>query len=231
MLAARVALPLLDRLRRSPYGGSWLDGAALGLDVGSERLFFTTARVMPYAEEALDAWIRCEVTDLDRMLAGAAPKSRVGYALGDRDEPARLKQARAVLALAGLGWCGPWPDPAADVELVALTRRACLDVAIGPGDRVGPLFPSAAPASLTTVSVRFTDGARPRWCTLGLSDTVGAPEFWTDLDARLLRIATLHWLEEGSLPRTLQTDQGLLRFEVAPLPLPHALTSLVRVRA
>lgn len=231
MLAARVALPLLDRLRRSPYAGAWLDGAALGLDSGSERLFLSTGRVMPYADEALDAWIRCELADFDRMLAAQTPVGQVGYALGERDDAPRLKQARAVLALAALGWCGPWPEAAADGELVALTRRACLDLAIGPADQVGPLFPSAAPPPLAAVSLRLTDGARPRWCTLGLSDTPDAPEFWTDADPRVLRVATLHWLEVGSWPRTLQTEAGVLRFEAAPLPLPHALTSLVRVRA
>ena len=229
MLAARVALPLLDRLRRSPFGGAWLTGAAIGLEAG-ERLFVSTTRVMPYADEAVDAWITTEPADLDRMLTGTPPAGQVGYRLGNRPDAApRVQQARAIFALAALGWCGPWPDPAADRELVDLTRRAALDLALGPADRVTALFPPEAPLELARLRLRFTDGARPRRCTLGLSDTPGAPELWTDGDARLLRIAALHILESGSCPSTLETDRGVIRFTAAPLPLPHALSALVRV--
>jgi hypothetical protein len=229
VLAARVALPLLDRLRRSPFGGAWLTGAAFGIEAG-ERLFASTTRVMPYADEPVDAWLLTPPADLDRMLAGAAPEAQVGFRLGERPDVApRVRQARAVLALAALGWCGPWPDPAANPELVALTRRACFDLTIGPADRVGALFAPGAPPELARLQLRFTDGARPRHATLGLSDTPGAPEFWTDGDVRLLRVAALHWLEVGALPGTLETERGVIRFTAAPLPLPHAASQLVRV--
>lgn len=227
-----MALPLLDRLRRSPYGGDWLRGAALGLEAGEERVFCSTGRVMPYAGEALDAWIVASVEDVVELLAGRLPSGQVGFRLGDRDDVApRIKQARAVMALAALGWAGPWPDPEADAELHALTRRAVLDLALGPNDGLTALFPPNAPGELTQIGVRLTDGARPKRCTLGLSDVPGGPEFWTGGPARNLRFAALHWLDAGSIPTTLQTEHDVLRFTPKPMPLPRGLGALVRVDA
>ena len=228
-LASRVGLPLLDRLRRSPFGGAFLNGARLGLECGGEGLLLATDRVVPWAGEAVDAALSTTVDDLDRMLAGVAPAGRVGWALGERDGAPRLKQARAALALAALGWCGPWPDPGADAELVALTRRAVLDLAVGPADRIGPLFPAAAPPELHRLQLRFTDGARPRHATVGLSDQPGAPEFVTDAHPRWLRVAALAWLEEGSVPRGLAVEGTVLRFHGAPMPLPNAISTLYTV--
>lgn len=228
-LASRVGLPLLDRLRRSPFGGAFLNGARLGLDCGGEGLLLATDRVVPWAGEAVDATLSTTVDDLDRMLAGVAPAGRVGWVIGERDGAPRLKQARAALALAALGWCGPWPDPGADAELVALTRRAVFDLAVGPADRIGPLFPAAAPAELHGLQLRFTDGARPRHATVGLSDQPGAPEFVTDAHPRWLRVAALAWLEEGSVPRVLAVEGTALRFHGAPMPLPNAISTLYTV--
>lgn len=229
-LSATAALPLLDRLRRSNYGGDWLRGAMIGLEVGDEQVFCSTSRVMPYAGEALDTWIVASSEDVAAMLAGAAPPGQVGFRLGGRDDAApRIKQARAVMALAALGWAGPWPDPEADAELHALTRRAVLDLALGANDGLTALFPPSAPSELAAIGVRLTDGARPKRCTLGLSDAPGGPEFWTDGPTRNLRFAALHWLEVGSIPGTLEIEGGELRFTSTPLPLPLGLGRLVRV--
>ena len=210
-LAGTAALPLLDRLRRSPFGGDWLHGAALGLDTGGERVLLSTTRVMPYADEPLDAWIVASDEDVAAMLGNQAPPGQVGFRLGERGDAApRIKQARAVMALAALGWAGAWPDTAADAELHALTRRAVLDLALGPNDGLTALFPPDAPPELAAIAVRLTDGARPKRCTVGLSDA-------------------LHWLECGSVPATLETDRGVLRFTAAPLPLPRELGALVRL--
>lgn len=232
MLAARVSLPLLERLRRSPFGGEWLRGARLRVDCDGEQLLAATDRVVEWSGEPTDAVIQTSGADFDRMLASVAPEARVGWVLGDReDAPARLKQARAVMALAALGWCGPWPDAEAAAELVALTRRAALDLAVGPADTVGPLFRPGAPPELASVHVRLTDGARPRHTTLGLSDTPGAPEFVTDGGPLRLRLSVLHWLEAGSVPATLAVDGEVLRFRSKPMPLPHATSALVHVSA
>jgi hypothetical protein len=213
MLTARVALLLLDRLRRSPFGGPWLAGARLRVDCGNARLLAATDRVCDWDGTEVDAVLRTSEADLDAMLAGAPPAGEVGWVLGERADTApRIRQARAVLALAALGWCGPWPD-----------------LAIGPADRVSALFPPGAPPELAAVSYRFTDGARPRHTTLGLSDRPGAPEFTTDLHPRALRVAVIHWLETGSLPATLTHDALRLGFRTSPLPLPHAASALVVV--
>ena len=229
-LASRVALPLLDRLRRSPFGGDWLRGARLALQCGDDALLLATDRVVPWGGEPVDARLLAQPADLDRLLSGEVPEGEVGWVLGEREDAApRVKQARAVLALAALGWCGPWPHPDAAPELVALTRRAVLDLAVGPADAVGPLFPPAVPAELRGVQLRFTDGARPRHTTLGLSDTAGAPEFVTDAGPRWLRVAVLAWIEAGSVPRRLDVEGTVLDFRPAPLPLPHGLSELYTV--
>lgn len=230
-MSLAFAPQLLDRLRRSPFGGDWLRGAAIGLEIGEERIFLATTRVMPYAGEPVDAWVVASAEDLSAMLATTPPPGQVGFKLGSRSDAApRIMQARALLTLAALGWAGPWPDAAADAELHALTRRAVLDLALGANDGLTPLFSSSAPPELVGLSVRLTDGARPKHCTVGLSDAAGAPEFWTDGAPRLLRVAVLHWLEAGSVPATLETDRGILNFSSSPLPLPRALSRLVRVR-
>ena len=235
MLTEALALRLLDRLRRSPYGGAWVAGARFGVRVSSsgaadEELLFATDRVQAWRGEAVDAWLHTSAGDVEALLAGRSPEGTVGYALGDRGDVAdRVKQARAVMGLGALGWCGPWPDAAAAPEVVALTRRACLDLAIGPADELRPLFSTHAPAPLRGHALRLTDGARRRWCTVGLSDTAGLPELWTDGDPRVVRIAALHLCESGSLPSRLDTPVGTVRFEAGPLPLPHALTTLVKV--
>ena len=230
-LAGAAAFQLLDRMRRSPFGGDWLRGAALGLNIGEERLFLSTTRVMPYALEAVDAWLVASEDDLAAMLGNAPPPGQVGFKLGSRlDAAPRIMQARALLTLAALGWAGPWPDPAADAELHALTRRAVLDLAVGPNDGWTSLFPSSAPPEIVSLSIRLTDGARPKRCTVGLSDAPGAPEFWTEGPPWLLRVAVLHWVEVGSVPTTLETDRGILTFSASPLPLPRGLSRLVRVR-
>jgi hypothetical protein len=231
LLASRVGLPLLNRLRTSPFGGDWLRGARLVVACAEHRLLAATDRVVPWKGESADALLRMTEADLDAMLAGAPPAGEVGWVLGERDDAApRVMQARAVMALAALGWCGPWPDPDADRELVALTRRAVFDLAVGPADAVGPLFRPGAPPELASVQLRFTDGARPLHSTLGLSNAPGAPEFVTDADPRCLRVAVLHWLEARAVPATLAHGDDTLRFRPrAPLPLPHGTATLVQV--
>jgi hypothetical protein len=219
-----VEVALIRRGRASPYAGRWLRGAILGIDAG-HRWTWRPDAVLPWRDEPVDAWLLASADDLARMLAGQAPVERVGFRLGDRDVAPRLKQARALCGLAALGWCGPWPDPAADPELVRLHREALFDLAMGPADRREPLFPSGAPFGLDAVGVRFTDGARPRWVTVGLPD-----ELTTTLGPRVLRLVALFRAEQGGLPSTLEAGDRTFRLSSRPLPLPDRLSRLVEIR-
>lgn len=220
---------LLRRMRESPYAGAWLARARLGLDVDGARWTWSPAAALPWDGRPVDAWLRCTEADLVAMLAGRPPEGDVGYALGDRDLAPRLRQAHALLGLAALGWCGPWPDAAVDREHVRLVREALLDLAVGPGDGRRPLFPAGAPHGLDRVTMRFTDGAARRWATAGLADE-GPGELVTDAGPRALRIAALHLVEHGSLPARLDTDEGTLAISAGPLPLPHRIGTLWTAR-
>ncbi len=213
-------LALLERIRRSPYGGAWLDGARVQLDWG-EPWLWSTHGVRPWDGGAADAVITCTLGDLDRMLSRHAPEGEVRLSLGDRDLADRVKQARGVLAAAALGWLGPWPDPEA-VEHVDMVRSACLHLAIGPADEWRPLFPTGA------YRLRRTAGARDRWCTVGLAETHGM-ELWTSGDRRWLRAAAVHLIERGALPAAV-LGVALSRHERA-LPLPTRVGWLVELRA
>lgn len=218
-------LALLERIRRSPFGGSWLRGARLRIDAGTPVLW-STDRVVLHDGAPVDAVIACTVDDLDRMLSRQDPEGQVVLSLGDRDLPDRVKQARGVLAAAALGWCGPWPNPVAG-EHVELVRKAVLDLAVGPGDATGALFPAEAGLDLR---FRRTDGARVAHCTLGLAETHGV-EFVTTGGLAGLRAAALATLRLGRCPRSISLGERRLHLTPRPMPLPTRLGWLVSVEA
>jgi hypothetical protein len=240
---------LVQRLVTSPFTRRrfWDERPVLALVVGETTWLIRDRGLFPRAEEPeappldtlVDAVIRCTPDDLAAMAAGRAPAS-VSYRLGGRSGADRRKQACALLALAALGWCGPWPDPTADPEHVRLVRGAHYDLGIGPTDGVARLFPEGGP--LPDVTVRLTHGAQGiELVTVGLADVVGRPELATVVpgrgDPRLgipaLRAAALS-VAEGALPRTLPVGPRTLRTGPHPrfpdgLALPNQATWLVRV--
>jgi hypothetical protein len=173
-----LELAVLARLRAGPYGGRWLHGAVLGVEVDGDprwRAGLNGVRPFDGAASPVDAWIVCGAGDLGRMLAGQAPEGSVGYRLGDRAGAPRLCQARALFALAALGWCGPWPDAAASAELDTRMRAAAQNIAVGPADATGALFAAGAPYALDAVAWRATDTVRGRvFVTAGLAGRDGA---------------------------------------------------------
>ncbi|MBM4390250.1 MAG: hypothetical protein FJ090_03940 [Deltaproteobacteria bacterium] len=213
-------LALLERIRRSPFGGAWLEGARIKLDWG-EPWLWSTGGVRPWDGGDADAAITCTASDLDRMLSRHAPDGEVRLSLGDRDLADRVKQARGVLAASALGWLGPWPDPGAD-EHLDMVRSACLHLAIGPADEWRRLFPSSS------ARLRLSAGARDRWCTVGLAEAHGM-ELWTAGDRRWLRAAALHLIERGTLPASVMGV--VLSRHDRPLPLPTRAGWLVELRA
>lgn len=187
-----------------------------------------------------DAVIRCAPEDLTAMAEGRVPAA-VSYTLGDRPGAPRRKQARVVLALAALGWCGPWPDPTVDPEHIRLVRAAHHDLGIGPCDGVARLFAEGGP--LPHVSVRLTQGAAgTELATVGLADTLGLPELTTIVpgrgDPRLgfpaLRAGALAASEGVVLDGVFPVGDHVLRSAPHPrfpdgLALPNQLTRLLRV--
>ncbi len=216
-------LQLLERIRRSPFGGAWLRGARIRLDAGAATLW-STDRVLLHDGAPVDAVITCSPGDLDLMLSRQPPTDQVVLSLGDRDVADRVKQARGVLAAAALGWCGPWPDEQA-ADHVDLVRKAILDLAVGPADAITPLFPTD---SGITLRCRRTEGARVTLCTLGLAETHGV-EFVTQGHARGLRAAALRTLKQGSWPSEITLGEHRFRLTPRPMPLPTRLGWLVRV--
>lgn len=237
MAPAVNEVAVVQRLADSAYAGRRLAGARIGIALareGSEdrRWLAAIDRCVPFDGQAVDAWVRCSAEDLEAMLGGAAPAGRVSMILGDRDAAPRLKQARALCALAALGWCGPWPDPAADPEHVELLREALYDLQVGPRDRVAAAFPEGAPWELHRVAARFTDGARPTWATCGLPGHGRAvDEVATDAGPGVLRAAALWLAEAGAPPERVDLGGSHLRFTPHPLPLPDALRTLWFARA
>ncbi len=245
-----VELVILSRLRSAPCGGRWVHGAVFGMELdGAPRWRAGVGSVLPYAGEPVDAWILCSAADLDAMLAGRVPSGRVGYRLGDRDGAPRLQQARATFALAALGWCGPWPDPAATPALDARMRAAAQDLAIGPADEVGALFAIGAPLGLDAVAWRATDDVRGRVvATAGLAGRDGAGldcELLTRARRgadprealRALRAAALFVAEvrpNGSIPAVLEVGDRRLELRAAPgfpegMPLASAMVPVWEV--
>lgn len=234
---------LHQRLVTSPFTRRrfWDERPVLAIVAGDAAWVIRDRGLFPTEAPAadVDAVIRCTAEDLTAMAAGRAPAS-VSYTLGARSGADRRKQARVVLALAALGWCGPWPDPTADAEHVRLVRAAHYDLGIGPTDGVARLFPEGGP--LPDVTVRLTHGAQGvELVTVGLADVVGRPELTTVVpgrgDPRLgfpaLRAAALA-VAEGGLPRALPVGERTLRTGPHPrfpdgLALPNQLTWLVRV--
>ncbi len=234
---------LLTRLTTSPFTRSrfWEERPVIALVAGHQawvirdRGLFLSAPI-----DAVDAVIRCTPEDLTAMVAGRPPEGSVSYTLGTRPGADRKKQARVVLALAALGWCGPWPDPTATREHVRLVRAAHFDLGLGPTDGVAPLFPEGGP--LPDVTVRLTHGAPGiEIATVGLADVVGRPELTTLVpgrgDPRLgfpaLRAAALA-AAEGALAPTLPVGARTLRTAPHPrfpdgLALPNQRTWLLRV--
>lgn len=240
-----LELTLLQRLLTSPYTSRrfWEERPVLALVAAQGAWLIRDRGVFPAegapSQTAVDATIRCSPADLAAMAAGRAPVE-VSYALGDRSGANRRKQASVVLALAALGWCGPWPDPSADREHIRLVRAAHYDLGIGPADGVAPLFPEGGP--LPGITVRLTQGVQgTELATVGIADVVGRPELTTVVpgrgDPRLgfpaLRAAALA-AAEGALTPALPLGNRVLRTRLHPrfpdgLALPNQLTWLLRV--
>jgi hypothetical protein len=223
---------IVQRLATSPFGGRRLRDARIGIAVaradGTERRWLTGVdRCVAYAEHTVDAWVRCTAADLDAMLAGQPPAGRVSMVLGDRDAAPRVMQARALCALAALGWCGRWPDPAANSEHVELLREAIYDLELGPRDAIAAAFPASAPLGLEEVRSRFTDGARRTWATCGLPGHGRAEdEVATDASPAVLRAAALWVAESGAPPERVDLGVARVRFTRTSLPLPDAFRTL-----
>lgn len=223
---------LLLHLRGAPWA-RWLQDARVGLDLG-DRYLISPRRVTPWVDEPVDAWVWAQEDDVDRMLRREAPAGEIRMRLGERALAPRLRQAHAVLTLASLGWCGPWPDPAAAAEHVDMVREAILAVAIGPKDGEADLFPPGAPVPPFTL--RFTDGARPAWVTVGLFEVLGAELCATGKapPLRAMRALVLDALEHGRFARSLvlAMPDGAERTVTTiaeALPLPTRVGALVRV--
>lgn len=212
-------LLLLNVLRSSPYS-SWLAEARLRIDCGADQFDWSPRGVTKWAGTPVDAVLTCSPADLDGMLAKKPPEEAVRLQLGERDAPPRLKHARSILAATALGWMGPVPDPDSPAELEREVRRACLEIVIGPGDSVLPLFSPAAPAEWQDCRVRVSEGARRRYATLGMADTALAAELWTDVGLPVLRKVAVAVAGMGRAPRELQLEPN--RYLLTPQPLASA---------
>lgn len=235
-----LELDLVRRLATSPFtrGLFWEGRPRLALHAGHAWVIRDRGVFLP-DDAPVDATLHTTGDDLDRMLRGEVPTGEVRYVLGTRSVADRRKQAFALLALAALGWCGPWPDPEADPGHIPLLRRAWWDLGIGPEDGRGPLFPPGGPLDVT---VRITETVEATWLvTDGLSDRVGWPEVVTAVPPRSdprrawprLRAAALWLLEEGRVPASINVGEST--FAVAPDPrfaelvLPHHAARVLRV--
>lgn len=234
-----LEVQLVRRLAQSPFtrGLFWEDAPRLRLEAAHTWTLRDRGVFLP-DDAPVDATLHASAADLDRMLAGEAPTGTVRYALGSRPRPDRRKQAHALLALAALGWCGPWPDPNAEPEHVHLLREAWWDLGIGPADARGPLFPPGGPVD---AEVRVTESvAGVELVTCGL-----AARSWPELSVhlpprsparsglRLLRAGALWLAEHGALPTVLQLDDA---HPIRPHPrfpdglwLPNVATWVLRV--
>lgn len=212
-------LLLLNVLRSSPYS-AWLGEARLRIDCGTDQFDWSTRGVTTWAGAPVDAVLTCSPADLDRMLAKKPAEEAVRLQLGERDAPARLKHARSMLAATALGWMGPVPDPDSPAELEREVRRACLEIVIGPGDSILPLFSPAAPAEWQECRVRVTEGARRRYTTLGMADTALAAELWADGGLGTLRSVALAVAGLARAPRALNVGDN--RYALTPQPLASA---------
>ena len=237
-----VEIALLQRFVTSPYTRRrfWEERPAIGLVAGHLAWVLRDRGLHAADDRPVDGVIRCSADDLAAMAAGRAPAGEVSSALGARPGADRRKQARLVLALAALGWCGPWPDPAADPEQIRMVRSAHYALGIGAADGAADLFPEGGP--LPGVRVRLTHGAPGvELVTEGLADVVGRPELTTIVrgrgDPRLgfpaLRAAALAAAEGALAPRLPVGPRTLL---AAPHPrfpdglaLPNQHTWLLRV--
>jgi hypothetical protein len=250
------AVTLLQRLAKSPFTQQhfWNERPHLLLIHGEERVSIRDRGWFPLPPPTAPglatppahrevgpthAILRFGPGDLERLAAGR-PAEGASFELGSADAPARKKQAFAVLALAALGWCGPWPDPLADKEHVRLVRAAHFDLGVGAADGFFALFPPGGPLD---VQVRVTHSVRgTELATVGLSDVVGRPELATLLAPRIelgaalpaLRAAALWCAENGALRRRLEVGARTLIASPDPrfregLPLPSHHTWLMRV--
>lgn len=218
---------MLLHLRGAPWS-RWLRGARIGLDAG-DRWVVGVDRVVPWEGAAVDAWVQVNPEDLDRLLSREAPAHEVHVRVADGPASDRLKSARAMLAAASLGWCGPWPDPAADPTADALVFDAILNIEIGAADGEGTLFPAHAP--MPPIRVRFTDGARPTWATVGLFPLVGAELLATGRTppVRAMRALVLDALEVGRVARSLSFGDERVVTQAEPLPLATRVGAWVRL--
>lgn len=225
-------LALLQRMRSSPYGGALLANAILGVDCG-DKLLWTPRKCVPWGGEAVDAWLTLSSADLDSVLSGGIPSGNVSYRIGDRDAAPRMRQAHGVLALATIGWCGPWPDANAALEHDARLRDAVFNVVVGANDGVGNLFAieqlsSAGRAlGLADVNVRLTDGARPCLTTINLgTGALTGDELRTTLGVQSLRIAAAEIRSADAVPSSADIDGSVVYFQSVPLPLATKIARL-----
>ncbi len=241
-----VEVALLQRLVTSPFTRRrfWDERPRLAIVAGDVTWIVRDRGLLPPDDVPVDATITCAPEDLAAMAAGRAPTGAVSYALGTRDHAPRRKQARALLALAALGWCGRWPDPAAGPEHVRLVRAAHYDLGVGPADGSAALFPEGGP--LPGVRGRLTHGVRGvELVTVGLADTPDLPELAALAPPRAdlrpafqaLRAAALVAAERGGPPPPRLELDGGRALLAAPHPafpdglaLPNQLTWLLRVR-
>lgn len=220
---------LLDSLR-SPYGLA-LDHFRVGLEAGNKKWLLYgrdgQVGVKGGVEGELDGSIFCTMTDLERMLSKKMPEEAVKLTMGERPGPLRKRQARGLLVAACLGWAGPWPDTETDGEHERLYRRAFLDLRLGPEDERQKLFPNHLPLKGDLRKRMEVDG--PLYCTEGLSEERGFPEFWCRKGhPRWLRIAALAW-KEGPFS-VIDTEEGSFSVHTEMMPLPRGHRRLLEIR-
>ncbi|HNC95685.1 MAG TPA: hypothetical protein PLA94_20285 [Myxococcota bacterium] len=228
-----LTLRLLRRLHQSPYAapltGDWrvaLRAERSWLLYGKEGL----SGVKESIDGPVDAELRLEPGDLEKILTGQAPDQKISLILGERAIPPRRAQAHGLCAAAALGWAGPWPDPEADPEHQRLYRRALLDLHFGVEDKRLVFLP---PELDLPAELRLREElSGTLLCTEGLSDRPGFPEFWLRLPPRqapgaglrLLRMAAQAWKEAP-----FQQIEGLLSTRTAPILLPRGRCHLIEV--
>lgn len=222
-------LALLNVARGSAFA-PWLTGARLLIDTGADKYDWSPNGVLAWDGQPVDAILGCTGADLDRMLSRQETEGEVTLVVGQREAPARLKQARAVLAATALGWMGPMPNPNAPDDLESEVRRACLEIVVGPADRVVPLFSAAAPAEWQDLRVRVTERARRRFVTVGLSDTPLAAEILVEGELTQLRQAAAAFVTAGRFSSTIQLESGTFCIAVQRLASARGPRHLVQLR-
>lgn len=228
-----LTLRLLRRLHQSPYAAPLTGDWRVGLRAERSWLLYGQEGLSGVKESIdgpVDAELRLEPGDLERVLTGQPPAQKISLILGERAIPPRRAQAHGLCAAAALGWAGPWPDPEADAEHQRLYRRALLDLRLGVEDKRLVFLP---PELDLPAEVRLREELTGTLlCTEGLSDRPGFPEFWLRLPPRqrpnnglrLLRIAALTWKDAP-----FQAIDAVLHTRTEAMTLPRGHGTLVEV--